>query len=59
VAKPSEKDLEYVGWIRAMGWAELCSLWENVASEITPGWGDRRALEHLVVRAFELGSLEV
>jgi hypothetical protein len=59
VAKPSEMDLEYVGWIKAMGWTELCGLWENVSSGTTPGWGDGKALEHLVVRAFELGGLEV
>jgi hypothetical protein len=59
VAKPSEKDLEYVGWIRAMEWPELCGLWENIKSGNTPGWGDGKALEHLVVRAFELGGLEV
>jgi hypothetical protein len=59
MAKPSEKDLEYIGWIRAMEWPELWGLWENITSGNTPGWGDGKALEHLVVRAFELGGLEM
>jgi hypothetical protein len=59
VAKPSEKDLEYIDRIRAMEWPELYGLWEEITSGNTPGWGDGKALEHLVVRAFELGDLEV
>jgi hypothetical protein len=59
VAKPSERDREYIDWIREMKWPELWGLWEKIASGNTPGWGDGKALEHLVVRAFELGGLEV
>lgn len=59
MAKPNENDQKYVRLIRSMNWPELRDLWENVASGSTPGWGDGKALEHLVVRAFELGGLEV
>ena len=50
MAKPSGKDLEYVGWVRAMEWPELRGLWEEITSGNTPRWGDGKALEHLVVR---------
>lgn len=48
VAKPSENDRKYVHLIRSMNWPELRDLWEKVASGNTPGWGDGKALEHLV-----------
>jgi hypothetical protein len=59
VAKPSDKDLQYIEWIRAMNWPELRGLWEKITSQDTPDWAPGKALEHLVVRAFELGKLEV
>jgi hypothetical protein len=59
VATPSEKDFQYLRWIKAMGWQDLRMLWDTIKSGSTPGWNEGKALEHLVVRAFELGNLEV
>ncbi len=59
VAKPSEKDLYYIKMIEKMGWPELRTLWAAIRSENTPGWEEGKAFEHLVVRAFKLGGLDV
>jgi hypothetical protein len=58
VARPSDKDLEYIRLIEAMRWAELRTLWSAIKSGSTPDWGDGKALEHLVVRAFKLEGLD-
>jgi hypothetical protein len=58
VARPSEKDLQYIRWIEQMGWQDLRMLWDTVKSGRTPGWDQGKALEHLVVRAFKLGDLD-
>jgi hypothetical protein len=59
VAKPSEKDLEYVKRTEAMKWKELNALWKRIkADETQPDWEKGKALEHLVIRAFRLNGLE-
>jgi hypothetical protein len=59
VAKPSDKDLEYVKRAEAMQWVDLAGLWEAIKVEKTPDWEGGKALEHLVVRAFQLDGLTV
>jgi hypothetical protein len=59
VAKPSEKDLEYVKRAEAMHWSDLAAFWEAIKAENTPDWEGGKALEHIVVRAFQLGGSSV
>lgn len=59
MARPSEKALEYRERSRQLSWEDLRLLWESVVAGVTPDWDDGKALEHLVVRAFELGGLRV
>jgi hypothetical protein len=58
VAKPSEKDLEYVKRAEAMSWKALNALWEQIKADDTPDWESGKAFEHLVIRAFRLNKLE-
>lgn len=59
MATPSEKDLEYVRRIEKMKWKGLTALWKQIKAANTPDWEIGKALEHLVVRAFQLGGLDV
>jgi hypothetical protein len=58
VAKPSERDLEYITRAEKMAWKDLNGLWEQIKAGKTPGWDGGKALEHLVIRAFRLNKLE-
>ncbi len=58
MARPSEKDLQYIRWMEAMGWQELRTLWDTIKRGRTPGWDDGKAMEYLIVRAFRLGALD-
>jgi hypothetical protein len=58
VAKPSERDLEYVRRAEKLSWKDLIALWEQIKAGRTPDWHEGKALEHLVVRAFRLSKLE-
>lgn len=51
---------EYEATIQRCGWAELRTLWERIRSRATsPEWESGRALEYLVVRAFQLNDADV
>ncbi len=50
---------EYVNRIRLLDWDGLLSLWEEIRSGNTPEWPSGKALEYLVLRAFELDGAEV
>jgi hypothetical protein len=51
---------EYEALIALHQYDDLLRLWERVAqAESTPGWEAGRALEYLIVRAFELEGAEV
>jgi hypothetical protein len=58
VAKPSEKDLDYIRRAEAMSWKDLSTFWEHIKAGQTPDWEGGKAFEHLVVRAFRLNGLE-
>lgn len=50
---------DYVARIRRLGWPGLRELWEQIEAGRTPGWPPGRAMEYLVLRAFELDGAEV
>lgn len=50
--------VDYVGRIRQLDWRELRLLWEQIDAGST-GWPAGKALEHLVLRAFELSGATV
>lgn len=54
---PANKD--YIARIRSMDWSGLQSLWEEVKAGDTPGWPPGKALEYLILRAFELDGSEI
>ncbi|MGI8430253.1 MAG: hypothetical protein ACR2OB_13365 [Solirubrobacteraceae bacterium] len=50
---------EYETRIRALGWDDLRALWSAIERRDTPGWEAGKALEYLVIRAFELDGAQV
>jgi hypothetical protein len=50
---------DYAARIRTLEWDGLRELWARIAAGHTPGWPAGRALEHLVLRAFELDGAAV
>lgn len=51
--------VDYVGRVRLLGWQELRRLWEQIETGAVVGWPPGRALEHVVLRAFELSGATV
>jgi hypothetical protein len=49
---------EYVAQVRALGWNDLQALWSAIERRDTPRWEAGRALEYLVIRAFELDGAQ-
>ena len=52
-------DEDYVGRIQQMGWPELRELWNAILSGETPGWAPGKAMEYVVLRAFDLAGAKV
>ncbi len=50
---------EYKTLIQAYDALQLIGLWKNIQEENTPEWAPGKALEHLILRAFELENAEV
>lgn len=48
-----------VGRVRALGWDDLLALWHAMRARTLVGWGSGKALEHLVLRAFELDGAAI
>lgn len=48
-----------VNKIQKLDWAGLRSLWVRIIAGSTPGWKSGKAIEHLVLRAFELDGAVV
>jgi hypothetical protein len=48
--------VDYVAAIQRLDWNELIGLWQQIAARDTPGWPDGKALEHLIIRAFQLSG---
>lgn len=51
--------VDYVRRVRQEDWAGLRRLWREIEAGRAAGWPPGRALEHLVLRAFELGGASV
>ena len=58
MAKPSDTAREYIDRVRKMDWPDLANLWAEIKSGTTPGCQSGKALEHLIIRAFDLSGLE-
>ncbi len=52
-------DAEYQGRITTYNWDDLIKLWSEIESGNTPNWDAGKALEYLVLRAFQLNNAEV
>ena len=50
---------EYQERISQFAWKELNGLWDEIKSGSTPDWPNGKALEYLVLRAFQLGDAVV
>jgi hypothetical protein len=59
IARPSDRDIRYKEAARKLTWDDLSRLWREIQDEATPNWDEGKALEHLVIRAFELSGLRV
>jgi hypothetical protein len=59
MARPSERDIRYKETAQKLTWDDLLGLWQAIKDEVTPNWDEGKALEHLVIRAFELAGLRV
>lgn len=51
--------VDYVRRVRQLEWQDLRRLWREIESGTADGWPPGRALEHLVLRAFELDGAAV
>lgn len=45
--------------IRTHGWPQLQELWRSIVLGQTPDWGAGKAMEYLILRAFELDGADV
>ncbi|NOQ34857.1 MAG: hypothetical protein GQ569_03075 [Methylococcaceae bacterium] len=52
-------ELEYQAKIRSYDWEQLQDLWQAIKEKDTPEWANGKALEYLIIRAFELENAEV
>lgn len=50
---------EYAQRIAGYGWDDLSVLWEGIVKGETPGWETGKAMEYLVLRAFQLDGADV
>jgi hypothetical protein len=51
--------VDYVAKVGALDWAALAKLWDGIKNRKTPGWGAGKAMEHLVLHAFQLSGADV
>ena len=59
MAKTRKSAEDYQQAIQALDWAGLRALWDKIKKKRTPGWPPGKALEYLVLRAFELDKATV
>ena len=52
-------EAEYKARITSYNWDDLIKLWSEIESGNTPNWDAGKALEYLVLRAFQLNNAEV
>jgi hypothetical protein len=59
MAKPVSKSENNKQRAQALQWSNLQTLWTEIVSDKVSDWADGKALEHLVIRGFELSGLRV
>lgn len=63
MAKPAKKvPVDYVAKVAGFDWSDIADLWEKIARvprTKVAGWAEGKALEHLILKAFELSGAEV
>jgi len=52
-------ETEYHHRISKYTWKDLLNLWKQIQAETTPGWSPGKALEYLILRAFQLEGADV
>lgn len=52
-------EAQYTALIKTYQWPELQQLWQDIKQRHTPGWNDGKALEYLILRAFEVDGATV
>ncbi len=52
-------DEQYKNRIQSFGWSDLHKLWEQIQQRNTPNWQPGKALEYLILRAFQLDDADV
>ena len=52
-------EAEYKARITSYNWDDLIKLWSEIESGNTQNWDAGKALEYLVLRAFQLNNAEV
>lgn len=52
-------EAEYQQRIQSYDWKQLQNLWQEIENHDTPSWPSGKALEYLIIRAFELENAEV
>ncbi len=50
---------EYENRVRPYDWGELIALWQAIVARETPAWEAGKALEYVIMRAFQLDGAEV
>lgn len=59
MGKPSDRSIRDKAKARSLSWDDLQSLWARIKAGEIDDWDEGKALEHLVIRAFELSRLRV
>lgn len=55
----SQNEKNLVTRIRTYNWPKLLKLWRNIKAGNSTGWNSGKALEYMLVRAFDLNAAEV
>ncbi len=50
---------EYENRVRPYDWDEVIALWQTIVARETPDWEAGKALEYVIMRAFQLDGAEV
>lgn len=56
---PKKVPVDYVAKVSPLDWDGLNDLWVQIQKRKTPGWAAGKAMEHLVLRAFQLSGADV
>jgi hypothetical protein len=59
MARPSERSIQDRLKAQGLSWDDLHAFWSRIRAGEAEDWHEGKALEHLVIRAFELSGLSV